>query len=482
MMKSIGMNYINRKSWMINPSGGIKIIFLLIACCWMNYSTAQRYELNKKDTSEVQWIKGHKYYVYKVEKGETVFSITKRFKISEEELKKNNPDLKDGLKNKMTLLIPAVPGGKPADSEKKADIKKPTVKEIHVGLMLPVNIWKSMIPDSAYGDSSRNEMDAESLEQLEFYEGALHALDSLASKNLKIHLSVFDTENDTARVGQLLREPRVKELNYIIAIGNVNVLKKLNQFSTTSKIDLLTPALNSSDVLKNNIHGYALLPSSVTQCYEAGKMCAKKFKNVNPVVVQSGTSKEHDRSVAFINGWNDNSEFNCRSIDYSKGEFPFLLASMVKGSNNLLFVPSSNEDFVNNLVTQLNDTLDVYRVTMLGIPTWQSFGSIDPGVMENLHTHLFTASNLDYDSSRSTSFRRFFRSMYMAEPSEAAYQGFDAMMLIGKSNIPGAQNPGVISDYEGLYSTYRFIQVNGLNENQFIHMVRYEGYKLVEAN
>ena len=66
-------------------------------------------------------------------------------------------------------------------------------------------------------------------------------------------------------------------------------------------------------------------------------------------------------------------------------------------------------------------------------------------------------------------------------PSESAFQGYDAMMLIGKSNFPGTQNPGTIGDHEGLYSTYRFIKVNGMNENQFIHMVRYESYKFVEA-
>jgi LysM repeat protein len=460
----------------------IKFILLLITCCWMMNSTAQRYELNKKDTSDVQWIKGNKFYVYKVEKGETIYSITKRFNVTEEDLKKNNPDLKDGLKNKMQLLIPAVPGGKKADAEKKKETPVTSKKEIKVGLMLPVNIWKGMIPDSLYDDSSHNKMDPEMVAQLEFYEGAMHALDSLASKSLKIHLSVFDTENDSAKVSQLLREPKVKELNYIIASGNTNVLKRLNQYSVAAKVDLLTPALNSSEVMKNNINGYALSPSSVTQCYEAGKMCAAKFKSANPIVIQSGTSKEHDRALAFIQGWNDNSEQNCRSIDYSKGEFSFVLASLVKGSNNLLFVPSSNEDFVNNLLTKLNDTTDVYHVTMIGIPTWQYFGSIDPAVMENLHTHLFSATSLNYDGSRYTDFRRYFRGTYMTEPSEAAYQGYDAMMLIGKSNLPGKQPTGVINDFEGLYSTYRFKQVNGLNENQFIHMVRYEGYKLVEVN
>ena len=377
----------------------LKVILLLFACFWIVDSAAQRHELNKKDTSQVQWIKGNKFYVYKVEKGETIYSITKRFNVTEEELRKNNPDLKDGLKNKMQLLIPASKAENKQEGEKKSENIKKAAKEIKVGMMLPVNIWKNMIPDSVYDDSSRTEIDPESLAQLEFYEGAMHALDSLASKNLKIHLSVFDTENDSAHVSKLLREPKVRELNYIIATGNTNVLKRLNQYSVATKVDLLTPALNSSEVMKNNIHGYALSPSSVTQCYEAGKMSAGKFKGAIPVVIQSGITKEHERAQAFINGWNDNSGIKCRNIDYSKGDFTFLLASLVKGSNNLLFVPSSNEDFVNNLVTKLNDTTDVYQITMLGIPTWQYFGSIDPAVMENLHTHLFTATNFDFDAA-----------------------------------------------------------------------------------
>jgi len=279
----------------------------------------------------------------------------------------------------------------------------------------------------------------------------------------------------------LLKDPYAKEMDYIIATGNQNVLKRLNQFSVMNKIVLLTPSLNSSDVMKNNSKAYALSPSSVTQCYEAGKLCSQKFKNANAIVVKSGASKEIDRAIAFISGWNDNSEMKCRSIDYSKGEFNFLLASMVKGSNNLIFIPSSNEDFVNNIVTKLNDTTDVYKVTMIGIPTWQYFGSIDPGVLENLHTHLFSASHFDEEEYHSILFRKFFRSEYMTEPTESAYQGYDAMMLAGKSAQDETAFPGLVPEQKGLFSTYRFKTVNGLNENQFIHMVRYEGYKLVEA-
>ena len=46
----------------------LKFILLLIAAVWTDYAAAQRYELNKKDTAEVQWIKGNKFYLYKVER------------------------------------------------------------------------------------------------------------------------------------------------------------------------------------------------------------------------------------------------------------------------------------------------------------------------------------------------------------------------------------------------------------------------------
>lgn len=458
----------------------VKLVLFLIFSLCTTLSYAQRNDLNRKDTTQVQWIKGVKYYLYKVEKGETVYSITKRFNISEEDLMKNNPDLKDGLKNKMQLLIPAPSAYKKADVEKKPEEKKITRREINVGFMLPVNTWKCMIPDSVYEDSSHKAFDEESISQLEFYEGAMHAADMQVSENLRIHISLYDTENDSAQVSVLLKNPAMKELDFIIASGNQGVLKRLNQFSLQNKITLLSPSLNSSELLKNNSMAWALSPSSVTQCYEAGKLCSGKFKGSNAIVVKSGTSKENDRAIAFINGWNDNSEMKCRSIDYSKGEFKFLLASLVKGANNAVFVPSSNEDFVNSIITGLNDTTDVYRITMIGIPTWQYFGSNDPASLENLHTNLFMSSHVDYEDSATIAFRKFFRNEYMIEPSESAYQGYDAMMLVGKSKNAEAL-PGNLIDQRGLFSTYRFKQVNGFNENRYIRLVQYEGYKLVEV-
>src|SRR5688572_23915035 len=64
----------------------IKLILLCIVLsgCFVNRpATAQDYVLDKKDTSEVRYINKKKFFIYKVEKGETLYSLTKKFGVTE---------------------------------------------------------------------------------------------------------------------------------------------------------------------------------------------------------------------------------------------------------------------------------------------------------------------------------------------------------------------------------------------------------------
>ena len=46
------------------------------------------------------------FLIHKARKGDTIFSLTKRYEISDQQLLYYNPELKDGLKRKMKLKIP----------------------------------------------------------------------------------------------------------------------------------------------------------------------------------------------------------------------------------------------------------------------------------------------------------------------------------------------------------------------------------------
>lgn len=69
-----------------------------------------------------------KFKRHKVEQGQTLYSISQRYNVSIEDIKKINPELKDGLKAGQELLIPLTP--KPADKPVKttADYKEHKVE------------------------------------------------------------------------------------------------------------------------------------------------------------------------------------------------------------------------------------------------------------------------------------------------------------------------------------------------------------------
>lgn len=73
-------------------------------------------------------IKGELFYVHKVLKGQTLFSIAKAYQVSTEDINKANPLLAEGLKSDTIIYIPAVSGESQSNSEVPA-AQVPVVEE-----------------------------------------------------------------------------------------------------------------------------------------------------------------------------------------------------------------------------------------------------------------------------------------------------------------------------------------------------------------
>jgi ABC-type branched-subunit amino acid transport system substrate-binding protein len=438
---------------------------------------AQNYTLSKKDTSDIQYLDGKKYYILKVDKNETLYSISKRFNVSQDELVKINPWIKDGLKVNKKVWIPGAGGSAKKEKGKdESEKEKVLVKQTyHVGLFLPLNLSK--INYDVVPIDSSEALDKETLSNLQFYEGINHAVDTLAAKDCRIHLSVFDTSNDSLTAALLLKEWRLKDIDFMISQNNTKLQKMVNKYSMEHHIPLFTFYLNATDVIKDNPYAYSLQPSSNLQCKEAGKFAAERFKNANVIAVKT-TAKENERAAAFQSGWQGaTSELKPKIIDFASLDSNLILKALVKGKNNVVFVASSNEDVVNPLLLTLIGHKEEYEYTVIGLPTWQYFESIDIEVLETLNTHIFSAYR--HNQAELANFRNYFRREFLIEPLDAAFQGYDLMMLIGK-NFMGKKQPEK-KDYNGIFSNYTFPDSKGVHENNFITMLKYRNSDLVEV-
>jgi ABC-type branched-subunit amino acid transport system substrate-binding protein len=470
----------------------MKVFFSCIALFLLALTAnAQDYQLSKKDTSDIRFINTRKFYFYKVDKGETLYSIQKKFNVTEADLLEFNPDLKDGLKNKMKLWIPAsvVKKEVPPVKEKEADVH-PRDAFLNVSLLMPFRIGHNYVTGDLLNDSLllTEGLDKETSASLEFYEGMLYAIDELAkTKNLKIKLHVYDTQDDTLITAKVLSNAGLQLSEVLIAGGNSGVLKLINQYSRMHKIPLLSSAMNSSDQLKDNPDAIALLPSSLTQCHQMGKACADLFKGAQCLLATSSVPKENERSKAFKAGWLEESKGNTvKEMSLAKGystkDFDNILRDSLSATkHNVIFIPSSNEDLVSTLLISLESVPAEKKVALAGIPTWQYFETVDPALMEKMNTYIFVTSNIDFDNDAALEYRKYFRDTYSSEPSDHAYQGYDAMQLLGNAWLHSSKSfmeKIQKENYQGLYTNYRFVTTGGFHENDFIYVLHYKNLDL----
>src|SRR5436190_3181076 len=336
-------------------------IFILVFFCFaMTAVQGQEYTLTKKDTSEVRYINKKKFYIYKVDKGETFYSLGKKFGVTEAELLEFNPELKEGLKNKMKLWIPASPAlvSAPGVEEKKAEAPRDT--SIDIALLLPLRIDKQFVTDDLLSDSLllNESFDKETAASLEFYEGLLYALDEFTKTNkIKVRIRVCDTKDDSTSTLKWLKSPAVQKANVWIASGSNGILKLINQYSKAQKIPVLSASMNGAESMKDNPGSVAFLPGSLTQCKQMGKACSRLFKGSQCLLVQTTSpvnSKETERSKAFKEGWTEDEKNNLvKEISLAKapGIEKVLQDSLSSSRANILFVPTSNESFVSSLLS-----------------------------------------------------------------------------------------------------------------------------------
>ena len=127
----------------------IKKILFLVGLLLAQFTFGQT--LTKKDTSDVRFLNSRKFFIYKVEKGETLFSISQKFNVPQEEITQFNKDLsQQGLKAKTKLWIPAYSwlkkDSKAETTTEEVDEVNPEKKLYRIAVVSALNLPKIKSP------------------------------------------------------------------------------------------------------------------------------------------------------------------------------------------------------------------------------------------------------------------------------------------------------------------------------------------------
>ena len=168
-----------------------------------------------------------------VKQGETIYSITKLYKVSFADLLKYNPDLTNGLKTGMVLKIPLQEGANIVKVPGK--IKRIDDNEINIALLLPFHL-------NDKGKTQEREISTDILM------GSILALDSLANQGKKINLKVLDSENSSSKIEELVSTTDFSKFDAVIGPLFGTTFKTFSTMLSGSGIAVVSPLSNSEDL------------------------------------------------------------------------------------------------------------------------------------------------------------------------------------------------------------------------------------------
>ncbi|MGB3948971.1 MAG: LysM peptidoglycan-binding domain-containing protein [Bacteroidia bacterium] len=465
---------------------------------------------HKKTVTEIP-PDGADYILFKVDGGQTLYSIAKQHNTTVDKLKALNPELQDGLKSGQTIKIPAtkeqVESSKTEKTKSKtavAEMSAETTDSLHLHnykgkIKTEYNI-AFFLPFHA---TEANELDLEKLVKgdvqlpnkstiaLPFYEGALLAIDSLKKKNLKANIFVYDIDDtDSSNIINLIKKPELKEMDLMIGPLYGSSFMPIAKFAKEHSIAIVSPFTQINKILFDNLYVCKMLPSTAMQIELMANYAIDSFRTQNIILLNNGNPKEVTFYNAFKKAGNKALKKFTETAKDTIREVRSIAAVeslMNPNKTNVVILPSNNQSYVTDCISKLNKVNDKNKIVLFGLQSWLNFDNLDFEYLNKLSVHLPSNAYVDYTKQATKDFIAEYRYKFKTEPELYAFQGYDISLyfisLLQKYGT-GFLNNIVDDKSEGIQADFNFMQypLESGFENKFVYILKYHDYKLVKAN
>lgn len=392
-----------------------------------NFPAGVKIKLPVRIVAENQLSDYQNYMHYEVHRKETLYSLSKRFQISIDSLTAVNPYVRDGLREGMILNVP-VPNEQRFDNVEQQAIALDehlfNFDTKNIALLLPFGADKLTTMDPQQIKShlvSRKD----SRIAVDFYSGAIIALQAAKAKGISTDVTILDTKGKRQQ-GYLAQwiAPHSKDFDAIIGpFYNENVQevakfvnpRKTKVFSPISRKKITNPknvfqVMPSKEVLEQHMINFIkrdTLPNNTlliiqdTSKYDAKKSSLKAhFPKATIVKVQKG-NYVHPEDIV-----------NLLSVDLP----------------NRVILEGHDMGFISNVIPTLNAKARTYDITLFTTIKTKAFknDNINNQHLGNLKFH-YPSANKDFADGE-LDLRKFelaYQRKYGILPSRYAVRGYD---------------------------------------------------------
>ena len=358
--------------------------------------------------------------MHKVKRRETVFSISRKYGITEEELIAANPEIKDKEKVKRgTLLCIPYPAAQEQQAEQNEPAHIPTNSELFQANQKEAKRYKTI--RAAIVLPFYNVAKSESARMIEYYEGFLMAVDSLKRTGTSIDLYTYNSGPESASLNSILDKPEMKQMDIIFGPLYKGHITPLADFAKKNDIRLVIPFTSKDNTVFRNPNIYQINTPQSYLYSEVYDHFVRQFAKANIIFINAtqGTKDKAD----FIKGLKE--ELCGKGIAFKSLDESATAASigavLAAGRENV-FIPTSGSNLtLIKILPQLTLTVREHpeqSIHLFGYPEWQTYTKDHLEAFFELDTYFYSSFYTNNLLPASIRFTRNYQQWYRKDMEE----------------------------------------------------------------
>nr|WP_317631964.1 LysM peptidoglycan-binding domain-containing protein [uncultured Flavobacterium sp.] len=419
---------------------------------------------------------------YVIQPKETLFSLSKMSGMSQENFLKLNPELKDGVKIGMTIKMPSTADNyKISVSKPQVDLSKKLTKAQtkNLVMLLPFNADKVgtnkdvTIQDQLKKDKFLNMT-------LDFYAGALVAIDSAKKMGLPLKVHILDSKETktSSNVVGLVNNGTFNKADAIVGPFFQNHVETLAGMLESNGIPVVSPLSNEKGKPISNL--YQAMPSAEDV---KKKMVDYMFANNGNIIAVVDAKKGSVRRYLTESF----PTIKIAALNDSGMPSPDALKAMLdKNRTNYIVLETESTGMVLNTCRTLLNYYAEYPIQLVTLDKNETleFEEVPLDYLVKLKL-LYPSVTRENDTQEATIFAKNFKKYNNIMPGKFATRGFDVTFdtILRLFNQDGYKASVEEVSSEQIENKFNYISIDGAYYNKGVYLMYYdEDLSIKEVN
>lgn len=415
---------------------------------------------------------------YEVQPKETLYSLSKKFDIAQADLITLNPDLQDGLKIGMLLKVPSDGSivTKSKDSILVAKNKANLIatvdksKQKNFVLLLPFNINKI---ESEIDKTKEEQLKTNKFLNLtlDFYAGALMAIDSAKTIGLPVSIKIYDVESTkySSNIATIISKNDFENVDAVVGPFQNSVVETTAQLLSKYNTPVISPLSKERGLPLSNLY------YTVPEEDRIKSSLFEYFKSKNGNVVAIISSKKNSSKEYISTNYPEvkHAAFN----DKGALDVALLKTQLVKGQKNFVLLEIEKASTILSITNTLKGLQKEYDIQLAVLELYDAL-NFEEIPMKNLTDlkMLFPSATKVASTPEEKLFEKQFKKVNNIYPNAATKKGFDVTFdtLLRICQPEGFVKSTETTKTEYIENAFDYNLNNGLISNNATYLLYYD--------